>query len=311
MDFGIAARMAVVSALVAPAFYVHFRGRERLSLRRQITDHSTFLAPYNVLVYFFSAVPRTPLLDVEQFEELRPLRDNWRTIREEALHLYEVGHIRASGAYDDLGFNTFFKKGWKRFYLKWYGAPLPSAQQLCPKTVALLNTLPTVHGAMFALIGPNGKVNNHRDPFAGSLRYHLGLVTPNSDECHMHIDGNFYSWRDGKDLVFDETFIHRFENRTDQDRIILFCDFERPIRNPVMRAVNRFAIRHVVGMTATKNMEGERIGLANRLFHYVYSASLPVKRFKTWNRRLYYALKYALMITALGLFLFAGSLALL
>jgi len=235
-----------------------------------------------------------------------PLRANWRTIRDEAMRLYEAGHIRASEQYDDMGFNSFFRKGWKRFYLKWYGAPLPSARALCPRTVALVESIPTVHGAMFALIGPQSKVGNHRDPFAGSIRYHLGLITPNRDECRIFVDGHQYSWRDGEDLVFDETYVHRFENLTDETRIILFCDVERPLRTRLMRAVNGFVIRHIVGLTATKNIDGETVGLANRVFSYVYLMRAPLKRIKKANRRAYYAVKYALIVAALWVAVFGG-----
>jgi len=36
--------------LAASTLYVHFRGRERLRVGRQLGDHSTYLAPYNVLM---------------------------------------------------------------------------------------------------------------------------------------------------------------------------------------------------------------------------------------------------------------------
>jgi beta-hydroxylase len=159
---------------------------------------------------------------------------------------------------------------------------------------------------MFALIGPQSKVGNHRDPFAGSIRYHLGLITPNRDECRIFVDGHQYSWRDGEDLVFDETYVHRFENLTDETRIILFCDVERPLRTRLMRAVNGFVIRHVVGLTATKNIEGETVGLANRIFSYVYLARAPLKRIKKANRRAYYAVKYVLIVAALWVAAFGG-----
>ena len=112
-----------------------------------------------------------------------------------------------------------------------------------------------------------------------------------------------YSWRDGQDLVFDETYVHHFENRTDQTRIILFCDFERPIRNPLMRAINRWAIAHVLPLTATKNVEGEEVGLANRVFGSVYAMRTPFRTFKKAHRGLYYTLKYATMVAALALLL--------
>jgi beta-hydroxylase len=302
-----ATKLLALGGFIGSALYVHRRGRVRLTFRRQLTDHSTFLAPYNVLVYACSGVPRRPIQKVADFPELAVLRERWQEIRAEAQRLYEGGHVRASDAYDDLGFNSFFRKGWKRFYLKWYGEPLASARALCPRTVELVESIPTVHGAMFALIGPHSKVGNHRDPFAGSIRYHLGLITPNSDDCCIFVDDERYSWRDGQDFAFDETYVHRFQNLTDQDRIILFCDVERPIPNPVMRAVNRWVIRNLVGMTATKNVEGERVGLANRVFGFVYQFRAPLKRMKKANRTVYYALKYGLILAVLALFLLAGA----
>lgn len=301
-------KLAAFGGFVGSVLYVHYRGRERLSFRRQLTDHSTFLAPYNVLVYLTSAVRSQPILDVEEFPELKPLREHWREIRDEAARLYEAGHVRASDRYDDLGFNSFFRKGWKRFYLKWYGDPLPSARRLCPRTIELIESIPSVHGAMFALIEPQKRVQNHRDPFAGSVRYHLGLITPNRDECCIFIDGERRSWRDGEAFMFDETYVHRFQNLTDQTRIILFCDVERPIRNPVMRALNRWVIRNVVGMSATKNEDGEKVGFANRVFGYVYRMRPPLKRFKKSNRAVYYAIKYAGIVAVIGLGLFGTSI---
>ena len=39
---------------VLAAGYVHFRGRARFKLMRQVTDHSTFLAPLNLWFYLSS-----------------------------------------------------------------------------------------------------------------------------------------------------------------------------------------------------------------------------------------------------------------
>ncbi len=79
---------------------------------------------------------------------------------------------------------------------------------------------------MFAMLPPGSTLTLHRDPYAGSLRYHLGLDTPNDDGCTIVVDGERYSWRDGEDVVFDETYLHWAENTTQKDRIILFCDIE-------------------------------------------------------------------------------------
>lgn len=282
------------------ALFIHFRGRVRLKFSRQLTDHSTFMAPYNALVYLFSKVPNKPILKVEDFPELDAVRENWETIREEALALYEAGHIKKSDKYNDLAFNSFFKRGWKRFYFRWYGDYLPSARELCPKTTEILEKVPTINAAMFTLLSPRSMLVKHRDPFAGSLRYHLGLVTPNSEDCRIYIDGEPYHWRDGEDIVFDETYIHRAVNDTDETRIILFCDVTRPLRTPIARGINNFVIRRLVKATQSQNMEGEKVGIFNRLFHYVYQVRLPLKRLRKASKPTYYTLKYALLLGILA-----------
>jgi beta-hydroxylase len=297
----LAPKFLLVYLFVLSVLYVHFRGRVRHKLLRQFVDHSAFFAPYNVLMYLFSAVPTRPILDTRDFSALKPLRDNWQMIRDEAQQLFNEGYIRAAAKNNDVGFNSFFKKGWKRFYLKWYGEPMPSAKALCPRTVALVESIPSVNAAMFALLPPGGTLNPHRDPFAGSLRYHLGLVTPNSDLCRIFIDGEPYAWRDGEDVVFDETYIHSAENRTDVTRIILFCDVERPLRTSVMRAVNHAVKRFLVRASATQNFEDEDVGVINKAFGFFYHVGVWRRKFKSANRTLYRATKVALVIGAIYL----------
>ena len=272
--------LILVALYVASVLFVHLRGRKRLPLKRQLTDHSGLFAPYNVFAYLLSAVPAKPYLDRGAFAHLDPLREHWQAIRDEAVHLFDEGYIRAAEKNNDASFASFFKEGWKRFYLKWYGEPLESAHALCPNTVALVEKIPQVKAAMFALLPPGSKLNPHRDPFAGSLRYHLGLVTPNSDLCHIVVDGESYAWRDGEDVLFDETFVHWAENRTDTTRVILFCDVERPLRTPLMRGINRVVSRVLGQATATQNVGGERVGLVNRLYALAHVAGEQRKRFK-------------------------------
>jgi len=291
-------------AFIGSALTVHLRGKVRLGFWRQVSDHSTLMAPYNVLMYIFSGVPNRPILEVGMVPELNVLRDNWETIREEALHLFAQGQIKAADKYNDWGFNSFFRTGWKRFYLKWYEEALPSAVANCPKTVALVNSIPTVKGAMFANLPPGGKLVQHRDPYAGSLRYHLGLVVPKSaGECRIFVDGQPYSWRDGEDLLFDETYLHYAENTTSDERIILFCDVERPLRTRLMRGFNRLVSRHVMRAASTQNLETEPVGLLNRIYAMFGHSSDFLTRLKRRNRTAFRAAKYALF-AVLAYFIF-------
>ncbi|EKU28451.1 beta-hydroxylase [Alcaligenes sp. HPC1271] len=137
-------------------------------------DHSTFTAPLNVFMYGFSAVPNEPYLDLKHFPELNKLLEHCDEIRAEAEQLFGEGHIKASDKYNDAGFNSFFKTGWTRFYLKWYDADHPSARELCPVTTNLLKDIPSIKAAMFTSLPPGARLPRHRDPYAGSLRFHMG-----------------------------------------------------------------------------------------------------------------------------------------
>lgn len=290
------ALVSVVVGWLASVLYVHRRGRVRHRLGRQLTDHSALFAPYSALMDLCSAVPRRPFVDVEAFPGLRVLREQWTAIRDEAVRLAERGQLQPDVAYEDIAFQTFFKRGWRRFHLKWYGAALPSARTLCPTTVALVESIPEIHAALFALLPPGGRLGEHRDPFAGSLRYHLGLVTPNADACRIWVDGTPYAWRDGHAVMFDETYVHSARNDTDVPRIILFCDVERPLRTPVVRALNRFVARNLVAVTASRNHDEEPIGLVNHVAGATYRGKELFRAIrKRIGRRPYYALKYGLL----------------
>lgn len=297
-------KWTIVTVYLLSIFHVHFRGRVRLPFFRQLFDHSSFVAPINTFMHMFSGVPSTPYFAVSNFRELQPLEKNWEIIRAEALNLLEMQKIRAAEKNDDAGFNSFFKTGWKRFYLKWYEASHPSAERFCPRTVALLRDIPMVKAAMFAQLPPGGKLNMHRDPFAGSLRYHLGLVTPNNDRCFIEVDGQRYSWRDGEGVIFDETFIHWARNDSDSNRIILFCDIERPMRYRWAQAVNRWLGRTMMTAASSPNETGDQTGGINKVFRFVWLMGRYRRRFKAWNRPLYYATKVALIAAAAALIIF-------
>ena len=264
--------------------YIHLRGKIRLKFSRQLTDHSSLLAPVNALMYLCSKVPKTPFIDLSTFPELAPLREHWQTMRDEALLLYQEGYISASDKYDDIGFNSFFRRGWKRFYLKWYQDPLPSALKHCPKTVELIQAIPSINAAMFALLPKNSYLFKHRDPYAGSLRYHLGLITPNSDDCHIHVDGVRYAWRDGEAVLFDETYVHWADNNTDTDRIILFCDVRRPLTFALATTLNRLFSRYVMKAASSKNLPSEQVCGINKAFNTLYQIRLLGKRLKAYNQ---------------------------
>ncbi|NNC99247.1 MAG: lipid A hydroxylase LpxO [Gammaproteobacteria bacterium] len=283
---------------------MHYRGQVRFPWSRQALTHTNYLAPYNLLMNLCARLPNTPLLNVDDLDDLKILRENWQVMRDEAMQLADDGQIKRSETLNDMGFNSFFRNGWTRFYLKWYDDYLPSAVEKCPKTVEILKQTPSIKAAMFASLPPGGVLNQHRDPYAGSLRYHLGLVTPNSDDCYILVDGNRHSWRDGKDVLFDETFIHEAYNKTDQQRIILFADVHRPMRFKFIDRINHWISDHIIKASSSQNDASEEVGFLNKVFERVYSVRTVSRKIKKWNRTAYYVLKYALFVGLIYLIFF-------
>jgi beta-hydroxylase len=293
-----AALLALV--LVGCALYVQLRGKVRFKPLRMLTDYSNWLSPYNAFACLCSATPARARQELDRFPELAPLQAHWQEIRDEALALFHDGLVQRSPRGDDLVFHAFFKRGWKRFYLRWYGDPLPSAQRRCPRTLELLAGIPSVRGAMFASMEPRSRIGAHRDPFAGTLRYHLGLFTPNSEACRIFIDGEPYVWRDGEAVLFDSTYIHKARNDTDLPRLILFCDVERPMRNRLATGLNRLFLRRVVPITRTPNEPGDPVGLGNRVFPRLHPALRAFGGLRTRSPSAYRALKFGLPAAVLG-----------
>jgi len=199
--------------LVSIAYVYRFRGNARYeNFSEYLRKGWPIFTPLNCLLYTFTSKDmRRPILNPSDFEGLEEIQKNWEVIREEALALHKEQVLQKtsepnSKSYYDIGFRTFYKYGWSKFYLTWYGHVHESAQRLCPKTVEIVKSIPCVNGAMFTILPVGSKLTRHLDPVACSLRYHLGLSTPNSDQCFINIDGQDYSWRDGEHLVFDETY---------------------------------------------------------------------------------------------------------
>lgn len=278
--------------------YVYmYRGTERyVNLTEYMRKGWPIFAPINCFLYLFTkARARNSIVDLKNYKELDEIRANWETIRDEGMKLYEMGYFDRtnnpdSAAYYDVGFRTFYKYGWSKFYLTWYGHTHKSAKELCPKTVAILKRIPSVNGAMFSILPPGSKLTRHLDPVACSLRYHLGLSTPNSDDCYINVDGANYSWRDGEAFMFDETYLHYVYNNSDKHRLILMCDINRPMF--LIGGVVNFFYRNFMRLSLVPNVEGDKQGFANIVFSSVAPILQRSKKLKQTNRPLYLLVKY-------------------
>jgi len=210
----------LVILVVACGEVMRRRGDVMVGASEQYATPSAVLTPYNLWSSERSLGGDPPYPDMEtHFPDHTVLQSEWEAVRDEALRVCREGH--ASAIKGDRYFRRIADDKWKKFYLKWYGDVLPEARELCPKTCALLDRLPDVHLAMFSILEPGAVITPHGGPFKGCLRYHLGLQCPKGRGATIKVDGKPYSWADGEDVLFDDTYIHEVENPTDETRVIL------------------------------------------------------------------------------------------
>lgn len=306
MSFSVLGLLAVAAYTAACIAYVYrWRGRRRYASFTQYLRKSwPVFAPLNCLMYMTTrAAARRPVLPADYLDNIQLLRANWRVIRDEALALEAAGAFEAakaagSAGYYDVGFRTFYKRGWSKFYLKWYGTTHRSAQRLCPRTVAVLAQVPQIRGAMFSILPPGSALSLHADPMACSFRYHLGLQTPNDPACHIQVDDVDCVWRDGQDFIFDETYPHHAHNATDRSRLILMCDVDRPM-NAVGRMIHA-GYRVIARGTLVANTAEDERGVFSALFARLAPLRERSLRLKTERQRVYKTLKFLLNSTLLS-----------
>jgi beta-hydroxylase len=290
--------LSILAIYILSIVFVRVRSNDKFSLTRQLSDFSTFMVIFNLPAYLLSKVPIQPFTDIKHYPELQKIEDNWEVIRDEAMALYDSGHI---GVGEELPGSGFYKNDrWKSFYLKSFKNEIPSAYDLAPKTMALIDQVPSMHMAVFAALMPGKSLKKHHDPFAFTLRYSLGLSTPNSEDCCLVVDGIDMPWEDGKSYVFDETYMHSVYNNTDQMRIILMTDVERPLYSNIVLKIYCFIGGSFNKLFAVDNVDPKYSGIGNKLGKGVLAYSAMLKKFKHKNKPLYVLSKIVVIYSVLG-----------
>jgi beta-hydroxylase len=67
------------------------------------------------------------------------------------------------------------------------------------------------------------------------------LVPEHDDNLGLRIGTDSRSWSEGSVLIFDDAYEHEAWNETGEPRVVLFVDFEKPLRFPV-NIVNRMLL---------------------------------------------------------------------
>jgi aspartyl/asparaginyl beta-hydroxylase (cupin superfamily) len=191
-----------------------------------------------------SLVPTTPKIDNASFDWVPRLEAAWPAIREELDHLLE--HPEDIPAFHQLSPDQKrISKGdnWKTFGFYIYGKRVDDNCAICPRTSAVLDTLPGMRTAMFSILKPRYRIAAHKGPIRAVIRAHLGLKVPADwQNVWIRVDDQILHWEEGKVVLFDDTYEHEVHNDTDEFRAVLFLDIDRPM-DRVGTAFNRLLLR--------------------------------------------------------------------
>ena len=175
-----------------------------------------------------------PIYDSRHFPWVKDIEADWQKVRAELDAV--MNHRDAMPSFQDIVKEVGMIQGddqWKTFFLKGVGMDCEKNASHCPETMKVLAMIPGCTTGFFSILSPNKHIPEHRGPWAGVLRMHLGLMVPEPrEQCRIRIADQVYSWQEGRAVIFDDTYNHEVWNDTDGYRVVLFVDFERPLRAP-------------------------------------------------------------------------------
>jgi aspartyl/asparaginyl beta-hydroxylase (cupin superfamily) len=192
------------------------------------------LAPIERFIGRRSLVGDATFFPLERFPWVEHIEHNWEAIRDEAAAL--LGDHAALANFQDISKDQIEitdDDRWKTFFLYGYGFEAKLGVEMCPRTAALMREIPGMKTAMISILSPRKHILDHRGPYKGVLRYHLGLIVPeDAESCRIRVGEDIRHWEAGKSMVFDDTFNHEVWNDTDETRVVLFVDVMRPLPFP-------------------------------------------------------------------------------
>lgn len=135
---------------------------------------------------------------------------------------------------------------WNGYYFYRHGVRREENCTACPVTAAALDSLPLIrvreHGpeVLFSVFTPGTHLLPHRGVTNARVVSHLPLIVP--ADCAISVGGETHQWREGRTVIFDDTYEHEAWNRSQHLRVVLIAD----VWNPHLSQGERAAITDVI-----------------------------------------------------------------
>ncbi len=189
----------------------------------------------------------TPFYPVDNFIDMHDVQVNFPIIQEELLK-NKVWLHWGSDNYDQSGHCKFLSGDWTicpLYFGNYSGegmemsANLTAAQKdellnslplRFPATTALFKHFPRINFAGLSRLHPQSELAPHRHNNPHSFIFHLGLIIPEGGHCGLKVGDQVHTWtKAGEAIVFNDNLEHSAWNHSDEERVILYIDFLRPL----------------------------------------------------------------------------------
>ena len=211
---------------------------ERFKYLKKIRRKLVNRIMYSISIFFRnffggqSTVGDEPLLKNIDFSFIPEIEKNWKLIYSEMENILKFRNLIPAFHEVSKDQKTISKRNkWKTFGLFGFGYKFKKNCSFAPKTTELLEKIPGLQTAWFSIISPGYHIPSHTGVTKSIIRGHLGLKIPqNTNGCYMNVGGKRVQWEQGKILIFDDTYDHAVWNNTNEERIVLLFDFDRPMK---------------------------------------------------------------------------------
>jgi aspartyl/asparaginyl beta-hydroxylase (cupin superfamily) len=225
---------------------------------REIVLGKTKPYPQQPSMLLVPRLPAIPFYDRALFPWLKTLEDATAAVREEFLVAAKedggnfepyVSHPEGAPLAQWAELNRSMR--WNVLYLWRDGLKREEQCRRCPRTTALLESIPMLDArnfgptVLFSVLEPHTHIPPHSGDTNARLIIHFPLIVPRG--CRFRVGNEVREWRVGETWVFDDTIDHEAWNDSDEPRVIMMID----IWNPLLTAAERELVSGLLnGMNA-------------------------------------------------------------
>lgn len=146
------------------------------------------------------------------------------------------------------------QQGWKIYQIKLGNNIVKTAYIDFPELVTTIKKFPEITNVAISLLEGKSKIPMHIGYYKGIIRYMLPLKVPkDKNNCFLCVNGDKYIWEEGKSVLWDDNFPHKVYNHSEESRVVIFIDVERPKLDWKRKNINKIFKSLINNSSIVKN----------------------------------------------------------